>query len=100
MARTNPLRTVFTVLMDLLIVVAIALTVRMVVMFFGQLAAQGWGQALVALTDPVTLPFGAWLGFGARITTPYGGVFDAEAGLTVVALLVVEWVLSIIRSRA
>jgi uncharacterized protein YggT (Ycf19 family) len=81
--------------MNILIVVSIALTVRLVVMFFGQLAAQGWGETVVALTSPVVIPFGV-----AAIKTPYGGVFDVNAALTIVALLAIEWILSGVRSRA
>jgi len=99
-AGSKPVRTIFTVIMDILIVVAIALTVRMVIMFFGQLAAQGWGEAVIALTNPFVFPFGQMFGFDALIATPYGGAFDADAALTVVALLVIEWMLSIVRSRA
>lgn len=88
-------RSVLTVVMDLLIVVAIADTLRLVVRFFGQVASTGWGEAIVALTNPVTIPFG----FEA-IKTPYGGVFDVDAAATIVVLLLIEWVLSVVRSRA
>jgi uncharacterized protein YggT (Ycf19 family) len=81
--------------MDVLIALAIALTVRMVVEFFGALSAQGWGQAIIALTDPLTLPLGM-----EAIKTPYGGFFDVNAAITVVLLLLLEWVLSVVRSRA
>lgn len=91
----NPARTLLTIIMDILVVIAVALTIRLVVLFFGQLASQGWAEAVVALTDPLVIPLGI-----EPIKTPYGGVFDAEAGITVVVLLVLEWVLSVIRSRA
>ncbi len=91
----NPARTLLTIIMDILVVIAVALTIRLVVLFFGQLAAQGWAEAVVALTDPLVIPLGI-----EPIKTPYGGVFDAEAGITVVVLLVLEWVLSVLRSRA
>lgn len=92
---SRPLRTVFTIIMDVLVVVAIAETVRIVVSFFGQLAAQAWGQAVIALTNPLTIPFGV-----EAIKTPYGGVFDVNAALTVAVLLLAEWLLSVVRSRA
>lgn len=95
MSSSTPVRTVLTVIMDVLVAVAIALTIRLVVQFFGALAAQGWGEAILALTDPLVLPLGV-----EAIKTPYGGVFDVDAALTVVLILVVEWVLSIVRSRA
>ncbi len=84
-----------TVVMDLLVVVAIVLTARLCVVFFGQLAAQGWGKSIVALTGPLVIPFGV-----AAIKTPYGGSFEVATALTVVVVLVVEWMLSGIRVRA
>jgi hypothetical protein len=81
--------------MDLFVVVAIALTIRLCVVFFGQLAAQGWGKAVVALTSPLLIPFGV-----APIKTPYGGAFEVITALTIVVVLLVEWVLSGIRNRA
>jgi len=95
LSDAKPLRTVFTVIMDVLVVVAIAVTVRVVVLFFGTLAAQGWAEAIVAITDPVIIPFGV-----DAIKTPYGGVFDVNAALTVAVVLVLEWLLSLFRSRA
>jgi hypothetical protein len=81
--------------MDILVVVAIAETLRLVVLFFGTLESSNWGEVVVALTNPLTLP----LGF-EDIKTPYGGVFEIDAAITIVIVLVVEWVLSVIRSRA
>jgi hypothetical protein len=81
--------------MDILVVVAIAETLRLVVLFFGTLESAKWGEVVVALTNPLTLP----LGF-EDIKTPYGGVFEIDAAVTIVIVLVVEWVLSVIRSRA
>ena len=95
MSNAKPLRAILTVAMDVLVVVAIAETIRIVVLFFGQLSSQGWGEVVVALTDPITISFGA-----EAIKTPYGGVFDVNAAATVVAVLVLEFVLSIVRSRA
>lgn len=95
MSNSKPVRSVLTILMDILIVVAIAETLRLVVRFFGQLAAQGWGEVVIAFTNPVTLQLGA-----EAIKTPYGGVFDVNAAVTVVILLVAEWALSVARSRA
>jgi len=90
----KPVRTVLTIVMDLFIVVAIALTIRMVVAFFGALASQEWGGILVTITDRMTLPLGI-----EGIKTPYGGVFDVEAAITIAALLVIEWLLSVARAR-
>ncbi len=95
MSERNPARMLFTVAMNVLVVLAIALTLRLVVLFFGQLAAQSWAEAVVALTDPITLPVAV-----EPIKTPYGGVFDVAAAVTVIALLAAEWLLSILRSRS
>jgi hypothetical protein len=93
--RSSPARTIITVLMDILIVCAIAVTARLGVKFFGQLASQGWGKALIAMTNPLVIPFG----FHA-IKTPYGGVFEVSAALMIGVYLAIEWVLAGIRSRA
>jgi hypothetical protein len=63
--------------------------------FLGQLAAQGWGKTVIALTSPLVIPFGV-----AAIKTPYGGFFEVNTALTIVVVLLVEWVLSGIRARA
>lgn len=91
---SRPARTFVTVVMDVLVVLAIALTIALVVAFFGQLAAQSWGHTVLALTKPLVIPFGV-----SPIKTPYGGVFSVNAALTIVVLLGLEWVLSGIRSR-
>lgn len=95
MSNSKPVRTLLTIVMDVLVVVAIADTLRLVVLFFGQLAKAGWGEVVIAFTSPVVLPLGI-----EAIKTPYGGVFDVNAAATVVLLLVAEWVLSVVRSRA
>ena len=91
----KPARTFITIVMDILVVVAIALTARLCVVFFGQLAAQGWGRTIIALTNPLLIPFGV-----AAIKTPYGGSFEVNTALTIVVVLLAEWVLSGIRARA
>ncbi|PKQ15998.1 MAG: hypothetical protein CVT67_06750 [Actinobacteria bacterium HGW-Actinobacteria-7] len=95
MSQSKPVRTVFTIIMDILVAMAIAVTIRLVIEFFGQLASQSWGEAIIALTKPVTIPLGI-----EAIKTPYGGFFDVNAGVSVVLFLVAEWVLSVVRSRA
>jgi hypothetical protein len=88
-------RTLLTVAVDILIVLAIALAFRQVVVFSGRIAHQGWAQAYTALTAKLVIPFGV-----ASIKTPYGGVFDIDNALTVVVLVVAEWILSSVRDRA
>jgi hypothetical protein len=93
--NSRPLRTALTIAMDVLIALAIVETVRLVVLFFGRFTAAGWGKAIIALTNPLTIPFGV-----DPIKTPYGGVFAVDVVLTIVVLLLAEWVLSVVRSRA
>jgi len=93
--NSRPARVMMSIAMDVLIVCAIAVTLRIGVRFFGQFANQGWGRAVIGLTALVVLPFGLH-----AVRTPYGGVFDVSAALTVAAYLVVEWVLARTRSRA
>lgn len=90
----KPVRSILTVLMDVLVAVAIALTVRLIVVFFGQIAAQSWAAPVTTFTNLVVIPFGV-----GDIKTPYGGYFDVNAALTIVTALVLEWVLSVVRSR-
>jgi hypothetical protein len=80
--------------MNIIIIVAVLLTATIVVRFFGTLAARSWGDALIGIGALLTFPWGIEL-----IKTPYGGVFDANAGLTVALLLLVEWALSALRVR-
>lgn len=81
--------------MNLLIVLAVLVTASIVVAFFGALAARSWGEAIIRIADLVTIPFGIEL-----LKTPYGGVFDADGALTVGLMLLAEWALSVMRSRA
>ena len=88
-------RTLLTIAVDILIVIAIALVLQLVIIFFGQTAHQGWAQAYVALTSKLVLPLGLPV-----VKTPYGGVFNANTAVTVVLALVAEWGLSAVRDRA
>ena len=94
MAGSNPMRTVLTVVMNALIALAAVLALRMVIEFFGALAASGPGRAIIAVTDLATLPLGL-----RAINTPYGGLFDIDVAVTVIGILVVEWILSVIRAQ-
>lgn len=91
----KPARTLITILMDLLVVLAVLLTVAVVVSFFGALSSQTWGEAILKIADLVTIPFGV-----AAYKTPYGGVLNIDAALTVGLLLLAEWGLSVMRGRA
>jgi hypothetical protein len=92
--RPSGVRTLVGILADLLVVVAIVLTARVLVEFFGQLAAKPWGHAVIALTNPIVLPLGV-----TAPKTPYGGTFDVNACLTVIVLVALDWVLSSIKDR-
>jgi uncharacterized protein YggT (Ycf19 family) len=92
---SRPLGTLFGIIMNVLIIVAVLITMRLAIEFFGQLAAQEWGRAIVAVTNPLVIPFGF-----ESIKTPYGGAFDVSAGLTILVVLVAEWILEGVRGRA
>lgn len=94
MPGSSIVRTLVAFAMNVLFVVAIVLTGRIVVEFFGALAMTAAGQAIVELTEWFVLPLGI-----TAARTPYGGVFDADAAVTVVVVLLAEWVLSIVRAR-
>lgn len=89
---SRTVRSLLTVVMDLLFVVAIVMVLRIVVLFFGGLAAQTWGRSLVSATRVLVVPFGI-----KPIVTPYGGVFDVNGALTVLVLLGIEWALGMAR---
>lgn len=90
----TPLRTLITIVMNILVVIAVALTIGLIIRFFGSLAATTWGETIVRLTDLVTLPAGV-----ADIKTPYGGAFDVNGAITVGVTLLAEWLLSLVRSH-
>lgn len=92
---SRPVRTVISLVRNVFILLAILMTSRVVVEFFGQLAAQGWGKALITLTKPLIIAFGV-----SPIKTPYGGLFDVAAAFMVAIFLGVEWLLSSVASRA
>lgn len=93
-SKNKPLRGLFTVVMDVFVVAAVLVLGRLVVQFFGMLSSQAWGETVLRLTRVIVIPFGI-----ESVKTPYGGVFDFDAVVTIVALLVVEWVLSIVRKQ-
>ena len=92
---SRPMRSLISVVMNVLVVVAVLLTIRIVVVFFGALASQAWAGPIITITDYLTIPFGV-----EAFKTPYGGVFDADAAITIGVLLLAEWVLSLMRHRA
>jgi hypothetical protein len=95
MSGSSQARAILTAIMNVLFFLAALLTVRIGIEFFGVLAMTTAGRVIVEFTDFLVLPLGV-----AGVRTPYGGIFDVEAAITVVALLLVEWALSVARTRA
>lgn len=88
------LRTFITVVMNVLVVVAILLTVRVVVRYFGVMGSTGWGEAAVVASDPLLVNAGI-----EDVRSPYSGVFDANATISILVILAIEWLLSVVRDR-
>lgn len=95
MSSSRPLRTIITVIMDVLVIVAVVLCAAIVVAFFGAVNGTEWGKAVVGIGNVMTLPLGV-----EDIANNYGGVFDVNAAATVVGFLVIEWLLSVVRRQA
>ncbi len=83
-----------TAVMNVVFFVAVIVALRVIVDFFGVLASSSAGRTLLDLTAVLVPDLGI-----DPVRTPYGGVFDIEAALVVVGLLVLEWVLAQVRSR-
>lgn len=92
---SKPVRTLITIVMDLLVLVAICATIGIVVRFFGALATTSVGESYLRFASMLRIPAGF-----EGITTPYGGTFDVNAAITVGVLLLTEWALSVARRRA
>jgi hypothetical protein len=91
-SKSSAARTAVTVLMDVLVAVAVAGLAHLVISFFGSMSSTSWGASLLGLTRYVVAPLGI-----APIATPYSGVFDGNAAVTVLGLLAVEWALGLAR---
>lgn len=92
--RSNPIRTVVTVLTDALVIWAVAVALAMVIRFFGAIAANPAASAFMRFAERLVFPIDARV-----VATPYGGSFEVAAAFTVLILLVVEWLLSLVRRR-
>lgn len=88
-------RTVLTIVMNVLVLIAVCVTIGIVVRFFGSLTNTTLGEAYLRFASLLRIPAGF-----SGIRTPYGGTFDVNAAVTVGVVLVLEWVLSISRRRA
>ena len=87
-----PVRTLLTVVMDVLIAVALIALTGLVFGFFGQLLAQPWGREIYTLATRAVIPFGF-----KSIVTPYGGAFSLDAVASILVYVAVEWVLGMVR---
>jgi flagellar biosynthesis protein FliQ len=92
---SRPVTRILTIVMDVLVVVAVCLTIGVVVRFFGTLAGTQVGESYLRFVSVITLPLGL-----SAVNTPYGGHFDVGAVATVAIVLVIEWALSVARRRA
>lgn len=92
--ESRGVRTLITIVMDALILVALLLAARLVIVFFGQLASQQWAKAVVQLAGYVTLPLGL-----ESYHNQYHGAFDVNACVSMLIVLLAEWLLSAVRNR-
>jgi len=81
-----------TLLMDALVLAAVVVLARIVLLFFGHVAAMPLSRTVAGLASRAVIPFGL-----APMPTPYAGVFDLNAAATVVAVLAVEWLVGMLR---
>lgn len=92
---SRAVRQLLTIVMDVFVIAAVVVVLRVVVQFFGVLASAEWGKGVVSATHFLVVPFGI-----RPIVTPYGGIFDITAALTVLVLLGIEWALGMARQAS
>jgi hypothetical protein len=81
--------------MDIVLVLALLVFARLVVSFFGVLAVSTAGSWYLNATRAIVPPIiGAW-----SVRSPYGGVFSVDAGIVIVVLLVIEWLVAVASAR-
>lgn len=78
--------------MNVLFVIAVALLLRVLVRYFGVLSSSTPGEAILTLTAPLVVPFGIH-----SVRSLYGGVFEINATVTMVLVLLGEWFMSMLR---
>lgn len=81
-----------TIVIDVIFLIGVALLVRIVMSFFAPLTALPFYQPLAELTRPLVLPLGI-----ESIRTPFRGFFDVNGAATILAILVVEYLLGTVR---
>lgn len=94
MTARRTTRLAITAIMNVVLALALVLLARVIVEFFGAIATAGPARTFVMIVEPLVLPFEL-----TSPRTPYGGVFDTDAALTVVLLVLMEWGLSAVRLR-
>ncbi len=88
-------RTVLTAVIDILLVMAVLLLLRLVVGFFSAAATTALGTWYLRVTDPLAPHVaGGW-----SVRTPYGGVFSVDTGIVIIGLLMLEWLIALLRGR-
>ena len=85
-------RTLLSICVNALLVVAVVLVAGIVVRYFGVVASRPGGETLLALSGLLVVPFGF-----PEVHSLYGGVFDTDAALTLALVLLAEWGLSAVR---
>lgn len=80
--------------MNVLVVIAVIVTTRVVVGYFGMLSGSRVGAIYLSATSFLVLPIGF-----PDVRSLYGGVFEFNAAMTVIICLGLEWILSVWRSR-
>lgn len=78
-----------------LMLVLVVLSLRQLVVFFGQFSSQDWADAVKLIADPLVIPFGQ-----TDVRSPYGGKFDVDNALTIGIVLMAEWGLSRMKDHA
>ena len=88
-------RVVRRVLMDVALVLAVLVLMRMLVGYFGSTAVAPVGRVFLSVTSPLVPPVAG----GHSMPTPYGGQFSLDATAFIVILLFVEWVFAVALGR-
>ncbi len=86
------LRLLLTIVMDLLLVAAALVFARIVIAFFGHVSSAAWAKQFMDYTKLLVHSFGL-----GHMKTPYGGVFDYNAGAVLGVVLVAEWAVAFAR---
>jgi hypothetical protein len=95
MPTSRAARGLLLALMDMVLVVAVLLVVRIVVAFFGQLAGSPAGEAYLSATALLSPRLGV-----SPVPSPFGGAFDTGAAILCGGLLIIEWILSVARKTS